>query len=296
MTEAVKNNRSLYTKRFSRVLDYIEHNLEKTLSVEELAGVAHFSRFHFQRQFSEHVGMTVNRYIQLLRLRRASYQLVFMENRLITDIAFDAGFENSESFSRAFKHRFGQTPSHFRTLPAWEPWNKRLPLPERTRRSDMNVKIIDFAETQVAALEHHGSPDKVMESVQVFIEWRKQSGLSPIDSSRTFGIIYHDPASTPADEFRFDICGEVDGPIPDNTQGVTGKQLEAGRCAVVRHEGSLARVAESIYPIYREWLPDSGEELRDFPMFFHYLKRVPEVDEHEQITDIYLPLKSSTKN
>jgi DNA gyrase inhibitor GyrI len=197
MTEAIKNNLSLYTKRFSRVLDYIEHNLEKTLSVEELAGVAHFSRFHFQRQFSEHVGMTVNRYIQLLRLRRASYQLVFMENRLITDIALDAGF----------------------------------------------------------------------------------------------GIIYHDPANTPADEFRFDICGEVDGPIPGNTQGVSSKQLEAGRCAVVRHEGSLARVAESIYPIYREWLPSSGEELRDFPMFFHYLKRVPEVDEHEQITDIYLPLK-----
>jgi AraC family transcriptional regulator len=37
-------------------------------------------------------------------------------------------------------------------------------------------------------------------------------------------------------------------------------------------------------------LPESGEELRDFPLFFHYIKRVPETLEHEQVTDVYLPL------
>lgn len=291
MNQADKNNRAAYSERFSRVLDHIDQNLDKHLASDQLAKIAHFSRFHFQRQFTEYVGMTVNRYVQLLRLRRASYQLAFMEEKRITDIAFDAGFSNAESFSRAFKHCFGQTPSEFRKRPAWEPWNERMPLPERTRSNEVNVNIIEFEGTAVAALEHRGSPDRVMETVKVFIDWRKESGLSPLKTSRTFGIVYDDPANTPPDEFRFDVCGEVDEPVPENVQGVVNKELEAGRCAVVRHEGSLTRVGESIYPIFREWLPDSGEELRDFPMFFHYIKRVPEVEEHEQVTDIYLPLK-----
>ena len=60
--------------------------------------------------------------------------------------------------------------------------------------------------------------------------------------------------------------------------------IPAGRCAVVRHLGSHDRIGESIYPLYREWLPESGEELRDFPLFFHYVNLVYDVPEHELIT------------
>ncbi|MEZ5535972.1 MAG: GyrI-like domain-containing protein [Thiolinea sp.] len=53
----------------------------------------------------------------------------------------------------------------------------------------------------------------------------------------------------------------------------------------------MDNLGPSIYPLYREWLPDSGEELRDFPLFFNYLTLPPETPEHEMMTDIYLPLK-----
>lgn len=43
--------------------------------------------------------------------------------------------------------------------------------------------------------------------------------------------------------------------------------------------------------LFREWLPASGETLRDFPVFFQYLNFVNEVAEHELLTDIYLPLR-----
>jgi AraC family transcriptional regulator len=80
--------------------------------------------------------------------------------------------------------------------------------------------------------------------------------------------------------------------VPVNPQGVMTKSIPAGRCARVRHYGSHTRIGESIYPLYRNWLPESGEELRDFPLFFHYLNLMPEIPEHELVTDIYLPLKS----
>ena len=70
------------------------------------------------------------------------------------------------------------------------------------------------------------------------------------------------------------------------------KYSPGGRCARVRHNGSHTRIGESIYPLYRNWLPESGEELRDIPLYFHYLNLMPETPEHELVTDIYLPLKS----
>ncbi|MFA5915475.1 MAG: AraC family transcriptional regulator [Burkholderiales bacterium] len=282
-----------YAVRFNRVFDYIDEHLGEVLTVEQLSQVANFSRFHFHRQFSEYTGIGVFRYVQLMRLRRASYRLVFNELEKITDIALDACFENPESFSRAFKNTFGQTPSEFRKNPAWKPWNERYQLSTREGKRRMEVKVVIFEKTKVAALEHRGAPGLVNDSAKIFIEWRKASGLSPIKSSKTFGIVYDNPETTEPEQFRFDICGSVTRDVPSNPQGVVTKVIPGGRCAVIRHLGSHERIGIGAHYLYRDWLPKSGEELRDFPLYFHYLNLLPETPEHELITDIYLPLKYS---
>ena len=155
----------------------------------------------------------------------------------------------------------------------------------------MNVKIVDFDEIKVAAMEHRGPPELVKDSAQKFIEWRKERKLSPKDRCRTFGIAYDNPDTTEPQAFRFDLCGEVSAEVPVNPQGVVTKAIPGGRCAVVRHLGSHDRIGECAYYLYRDWLPRSGEELRDFPLFFHYLNLVSDTPEHELVTDVYLPLK-----
>ncbi|EPC02325.1 hypothetical protein L861_14915 [Litchfieldella anticariensis FP35 = DSM 16096] len=279
-----------YAQRFNRVFAYIDEHLSEDLSLECLSGVANFSKFHFHRQFSQYAGISVTRYTQLMRLRRASYRLAFEDDTPIIEIALEACFENPESFSRAFKNAFGQTPSQFRKAPAWQPWHKQYQLPKRERRLPMDVTIIDFPETRVAALEHRGAPALVNESAKKFIDWRKLSGHSPVATSETFGLAYDDPATTPAEQFRFDICGSVSDPVPDNDHGIVNKTIPAGRCAVVRHLGTHDRLSDAAYYLYRQWLPESGEELRDFPLFFHYRNLMPETPEHELVTDVCLPL------
>ena len=155
----------------------------------------------------------------------------------------------------------------------------------------MDVNILDFAETQVAALEHRGPPELLNDSVRKFIEWRKESKLSPKDRCKTLGFAYDNPDTAEPQAFRFDICGEVTGEVPANPQGVVNKVIPAGRCAVARHLGSHDRIGECAYYLYREWLPQSGEEVRDFPLFFHYLNLIPETPEHELVTEVYLPLR-----
>jgi AraC family transcriptional regulator len=279
-----------YTKRFDAVLAYIDANLEGDLSVDALSRIANFSRFHFHRQFAAYVGIPVARYVQLMRLRVAARRLASRESCSVLDAAFDAGFDSPEAFSRAFKRAFGMAPSSFRQHPKWQIWSATFVVPYLSRKLTMQVRIVEFPNTRVAALEHYGPIGRVNESVRKFVDWRKESGQSPASSSRTFGIPHSNPDTTPADEFRFDICGEIDEPVAPNVYGVRELVIPAARCAVVRHAGSTDHIGETIYPIYRDWLPASGEELRDHPLFFHYLSVFPETPQDQWQTDIYIPL------
>ena len=286
-----KHRDQVYAIRFNRVLDFIDRHLDEPLSVGRLGRVAHFSTFHFHRQFTHYVGITPARYIQLARLRRASYRLAFNSLAQITDIALEAGFEHSESFSRAFKATFGQSPSAFRRDPDWSAWSAQFKYAPSREIDAMQVKIVTFEPVTVAVLEHRGDPALLNDSVQRFIEWRKESGLLPLASSGSYGVAFDDPATTPAKEFRFDICGSVSKTVPANRHGIATKTIPRGRCAVVRHEGSVDQIAGSVYHLYRNWLPYSGEELRGYPIFFHYLNLKINTPEHELLTDVHLPLK-----
>ncbi len=280
-----------YGKRFDAVLAYIDDHLEGDLSLKTLSEVAHFSAFHFHRQFTAHVGVPVARYVQLMRLRRAAHRLASGAEYSVLDASLDAAFDSPEAFSRAFRRDFGMAPSAFRQAPNWQTWHAVFAIPHFSRSISMQVRIVDFAEVRVAALDHCGPPAQLDESVRRFIQWRKSSGQSPVGTQRTFGIPYGNPDTTPAEEFRFAICGELDGAVLPNDYGVREMIIPGGRCAVVRHIGSPDHIGESIYPIYRDWLPGSNEELRDHPLFFHYLSVFPETPPEACQTDIYVPLQ-----
>ncbi len=153
----------------------------------------------------------------------------------------------------------------------------------------MNVRIVHFPETRVAAVEHCGAPGREHETARRLIEWRKAHRVLP-ERHRTFGIHYTDPRSTPAAEHRVDFAVEFEKDIAPNTQGVVGKLIPGGRCAMVRHIGSRENISAAAY-LYEVWLPQSGEALRDFPIFFHYVNVGPNLKEHEMVTDVYLPLR-----
>jgi AraC family transcriptional regulator len=280
-----------YAARFQAVLNHIEQHLDQPLNIDQLCVVANFSKFHFHRQFADYIGMTVARYVLLLRLKHASYQLAFQDSAKIIDIALNAGFETPESFTRAFKNALGTSPSAFRKRPDWDTWHRVFDFRLPERNIAVNVDIVNVEHTLIAVKEHRGPVEKLNIAVGQFISWRKETGLSPKNSCKTFGIAYDNPDTTESSQFRFDIAGEIKNNLPVNTHGITMKTIPGGRCAKVRHLGSHNRIAESIYPLYQEWLPNSGEELRDFPLYFHYVNLLPETAEADLVTDIYLPLK-----
>src|SRR3977135_2054160 len=116
-----------------RVLDETDRQRDSYLDLETVSGVAAFSKFHFHRQFTATFGLSVHRYVQLARMKRASHRLAYTDAESVTDIAMDAGYDAPDAFARAFRQRFGQSPSSFRKSPDWEPWLSALPASAHAR-------------------------------------------------------------------------------------------------------------------------------------------------------------------
>jgi AraC family transcriptional regulator len=281
-----------------QVIDYIDAHLdEDDLSLAQLSDIAALSKFHFHRQFSAFFALSVYSYIQTSRLKRASFELAYRSDKSVINIALDSGYRSPESFARAFKLYAQQTPSNFRKQPLWQPWqqaNHPIHLARSMRvmsNSPLDqVKIIDVPATKIAVLAHHGDPILLGDSIRTFIAWRKQHHLPPARNA-TYNLLYNDPKTTPAADFRLDLCVATDIAISPNDAGIIAGLIPTGRCATLRHVGTEESLVATFTALYRDWLPDSGEQLRDFPLYLQRVAFFPDVAENDAITDIFLPLQ-----
>lgn len=113
-TLSFKSNNS--EKISSIVLDainFIQLNLENTISVSDLAENANQNRDYFSRKFLEHTGQRPLEYIHEKRIERAQYLLV-TTNKTLLAIAIETGFNNSPHFSKIFKNKVKITPGEYR--------------------------------------------------------------------------------------------------------------------------------------------------------------------------------------
>lgn len=153
-----------------------------------------------------------------------------------------------------------------------------------------DVTIRDVHTTRVAIMEHRGDPASLGATIQRFIAWRKASGLPP-KTSPTFNVWRSErrPAS-PAD-YSVDLCVGTDQPIDANDKQIKLGEIPGGRCAVLRVVGNTDNLEPAALYLYRDWLPASGEEARDFPIYCQRLSFFPEVPEHATVAELFLPLK-----
>jgi len=287
-----------YHARMQRVLDYIDRHLDGDLDLETMSRVAAFSKFHFHRQFTAIFEMSVHRYVQLARMKRASHRLVAENAQSVTDIAMDAGYDAPDAFARAFRRRLGQSPSSFRKSPDWDPWLAAFGPLDHARSKLMqiiftpdDVAIRDVPPTPVAVLAHRGDRAKLGETRERFITWRKAAGLSP-ETSPTFMVFRSERLPANPADYSMDLCAGTDGPVEPNDQQMKPGVIPGGRCAVLRYPGNTNNLEPAALYLYRDWLPASGEEARDFPIYSQRrLSLIPEASAHEVVLELFLPLK-----
>lgn len=98
---------------FQTIMGYINNNLDKKISIEELANKACMSEFHFIRKFSKEVGYTPYDFILHSRINASKFYLT-TTNKTIKEILYLCGFKDSSAFSTAFKKIVKQSPTQFR--------------------------------------------------------------------------------------------------------------------------------------------------------------------------------------
>ena len=287
-----------YKRRILRVLVHIQQHLDEPMPLEQLAGVACFSPYHFHRVFTGMVGESVREYVRRLRLERAAGQLK-LGSASIVDIALRAGYDSHEAFTRSFKTVFGAAPSKFRLArqldlakaPSGIHFDKPISVRFRTlhRGGNMKVEIKRLKPMRVAFMRHVGPYGDVGKTWDQFLTVMGKEGYlggNPL----MLGSCHDDPEVTPPAKLRYDACLTVGEDF--SPRGDVGVQTVAGGAyAVTTHTGPYDQLGRAYAEFLGQWLPRSGRELRDAPCFEVYLNAPESTAPEELLTDIYAPLR-----
>jgi len=111
---ARENVGSLPSCRLRRVTEYIQQNLDKDLTLAELAAVVYMSPYHFARLFKYSTGVPPHRFVVGQRIAHARASLATPELS-IAQISRRVGFRTASHFATVFRHALGITPGAYRT-------------------------------------------------------------------------------------------------------------------------------------------------------------------------------------
>ena len=109
------------------LLVWLESHLDQPLSLDNVAAKAGYSKWHLQRMFKEVTSHAVGAYIRARRLSKAAVALR-LTSRPILDIALQYRFDSQQTFTRAFKKQFNQTPAYYRRASEWHAYGLRPPI------------------------------------------------------------------------------------------------------------------------------------------------------------------------
>lgn len=284
-----KTTRTNYQQRLSAVLDYIHDNIHGDLDVNTLADVAFMSPYHFHRIYRELMQETVNATVRRLRLQKAAINLIRTDQSIQT-IAQEVSYGSVEAFTRAFSKQFGVSPTTYRSTKQWdssrdEPFIAMLPTEQKRYDTMFNVDMITMDEMQLAGYPHKGDYMEIISTFdKLFMTASSQNFLN--ENTRSFGLYYDDPKSVTTDELRSMACLTVDEsqPLDGELERVT---IPAGKCVSVLFKGPYAELEKPYDWLFGHWIPNSGEEIADFPPFEEYLNNPKETPPNELLTRIY---------
>lgn len=301
-TPAGSQTKSDYISRINAVYDYIEENLHKDITLEELASVACFSKYHFSRIFDAMVGETPFEFIKRVRLERAATLLRKYPDETITRLAFTCGFNDLAVFSRNFTRYFNESPTEWRNnSPESSNFSQTIDRAPAYLDSQSNVnhkmeqlqssEIRDIPQYTVAYVRHtgdyRGNEALFNRLFGRLSAWAGPRGLLDKRNSSLMVIFHDDPCVTPKDKLRMSVCLPVPADTP--VDGEVGKmELPYGRFLVARFVIAPPRMPEAWRWIYGSWLPSSGYQPEDALPY----ERYPEPPENGKLTvEICVPVK-----
>src|ERR1044071_3220011 len=111
----------------------------------------------------------------------------------------------------------------------------------------MEVQIVIFLETKVAAVEHFGAPELEHNTARKLVAWKIENQLLDQTKYRSYGVHYTDPRTTPPAEHHVDFCLSFDHKVGPNAYGIINKVIPQSRCALAQDVGSRYNNRAAVY-------------------------------------------------
>ena len=113
--ETSQNKQQEYVEKFMGICDYINKHCTESLSLDDVAEMVGFSKYHFSRLFKQFTNNSFYKYLNLRRIMYAEKLLIDPEIS-VTEVALLCGFNSISSFIRMFKICKNCTPTEFRMM------------------------------------------------------------------------------------------------------------------------------------------------------------------------------------
>ncbi len=297
------DTQSFYLNAVRRVLVHLHTHLDDAVALDALGQLAGLSPFHFHRVFRGLVGETPVEVTRRLRLERAAHQLQTSDFP-VTRIAFQAGYESHEAFTRVFRSQFGTTPTAFRRRPT-----ARTVLPARcgvhfhttdiggafVPRSHngeglMTVDVITLPDLRLAGVRHRGPYNQINSAFQELGAKAGAAGLFTLPDALLVGLYHHDPEVTPGEDLRSEAAVSIPASV-SIPEGLEELHVRGGRYARVTHVGGFEQIGDHWSRFVGELLPASGLVVRDGPALEIYRSDMRATPPSDWRTDLVVPLR-----
>ncbi|MCK9163714.1 MAG: AraC family transcriptional regulator [Bacteroidales bacterium] len=276
-----------YLRRVNLVIDYIDKNLDKEITLSTLAEISSFSPFHLHRIVRAFLNEPIGVYITRQRVKKAA-SLIRSTDLSIQDIAFMIGYDMPSSLSKAFKQLYNISPTEYRT-------NKKIVIMNRNISTEdyelQEPKIVERPDSKVIYIqiigqygneEYNGAWERICQFAgKNNLFWQKNEFL---------GIGHDDPSVTEASKCRYDACITIERDVkPEGEVGF--KTIKGGKYAVFFHKGPYDKFQIIYNAIFRKWLPESPYQLRESPSFESYINDPCKVKPENLESLIYIPIQ-----
>lgn len=271
---------NFYQQKINQVIDYISANLHQPLSLKIMADLINVSQRQLLRIMHSSLKESLSAYATRQRLERAVMYMQTEEVKL-SEIAGKVGYDNPQSFSKAFKRQFGISPKAYlqKLLLKLDKYvstdnNENDPLcPEIFEEKEINLIYIRI-------FGEYGETGLYEMTWNKLIQYLKNQNILS-EETRFIGISFDDPNVTQSSQCRFYACATFTGNIPPTEEfGII--RIPKGRYAIFTVKGKFS----SLQDTYNKIAANLSYKVRHGIAFEEYQHSI----ENDFITKIFIPI------
>lgn len=244
-----------WMESIKEAIAFMEDNLTRNITIEDIAKKACISPFYFQRGFAMLCGFTVGEYLRKRRLSCAGDDLMHTKQKII-DIALIYGYDSPDSFTKAFTRFHGVTPSMVRKdgamIKSFAPLKINFIL---KGGYTMDYKIVEKDAFTVLGVSKVMKYEEAMTQVPKFWQSFFETGKGDLINSQ-YGINMDE--NMDGESFEYMIADDYDT-SKNVLDGFITKVIPKHTWAIFACKGSSRKLQEINQQIFSEWLPNSKD-------------------------------------